>query len=281
MKFLNEFLKDVRNGENIDVYFTLLVCIVVVALDVFGIVEFTVVTAAILLTLGLLSFGTLATRKTLEGLNNSLQKLGGTGIEVLEMKTEFPQQIAQRTRVARKFILDTNLNEEVPHSPLASPQEEYRRIRDERVMKGEIVFRRVEVIYHRKHFESVLQGLLMFEGCEFYLRHYDPPAQVIPVLHLMSFDGEHFYLGGFYPSGASIEEKAVYIRNDEVNAWLREYWQLLWQRAKPLNDGRIINWEELKRIGERFGIVGEEFDGLVSKIKSEVESSKRQMQRRK
>jgi len=82
MKFLNEFLTDLRNGENIDVYLTLLVCAVIVILDVFGVVESAIVTAAILLTLGLLSFGTLATRKTLAILNDSLQKVSGGKVHV-------------------------------------------------------------------------------------------------------------------------------------------------------------------------------------------------------
>lgn len=199
-------------------------------------------------------------------------QLGAADIEVLDMKWAFPQHIAQRAREAQKFILDTNLNEEVPRFPRpSSPQAQYRRIRDERVSKDEIGFRRVEVIFRKKHLESVVRRLLTFEGHEFYLRHYDPPPQAIPVLHIMSFDGEHFYLGGFYPTESPTEEQAVYIRNMAMNQLLHDYWQMLWLRARPVNEGTVINWVELKRIGKRLGMTDEEFSEMVNRVKGEVQ----------
>lgn len=51
MKIIQEFIADVKNGENIDVYLTVLVCTVIVVLDLVGIVQPSIVTAAILLTL--------------------------------------------------------------------------------------------------------------------------------------------------------------------------------------------------------------------------------------
>jgi hypothetical protein len=208
-------------------------------------------------------------------------KTGGAGIEILDMKWAFPQHIAQKAKAAQKFILDTNLNQEIRRASTVSPQEEYRRIRDERVLNGKIAFRRVEVIFHREHLESVIRRLLMFEGYDFYLRHYDAPPQAIPVMHLLSFDDEHFYIGGFYPSDPSTEERAVYIRSKEMGELLREYWQLLWLRAKPLNEGKIINWAELKRIGSKLGLNDDEFEGLVTRLKDEVHRSKKQSQKRK
>jgi hypothetical protein len=39
MKIIQEFIADVKNGENIDVYLTVLVCTVIVVLDLVGIVQ--------------------------------------------------------------------------------------------------------------------------------------------------------------------------------------------------------------------------------------------------
>lgn len=270
MNIVKEFITDIKTGENIDVYLTVLTCTVIVVLDLIGIVQPSIVTAAILLTLGLLSFSALATRKTLSEFRDSIQRLGAASIEILDMKVGFPQQIAQRARAAKKFILDTNLNQEIRRSSTIHPQAEYRLIRDERVRKGEVAFKRVEVIFHRDHLESVIRQLLRFEGCEFYLRHYDAPPQAIPVLHIMSFDDEYLYLGGFYPSDPSTEEKAIYVRSKEMSELIREYWQVLWLRAKPLNEGRVINWDELRRIARRLGLTDDEFDGMVKRIRSEV-----------
>jgi hypothetical protein len=237
--------------------------------------KYSIVTAAILLTLGLLSFSALSTRKALGEFRDSIQRLGAASIEILDMKVGFPQQIAQRARAAKKFILDTNLNQEIRRSSTTHPQAEYRRIRDERVRKGEISFKRVEVIFHRDHLESIIRQLLRFEGGEFYLRHYDAPPQAIPVFHVMSFDDEHIYLGGFYPSDPSTEEKAVYVRSKEMSELIKEYWQILWLRARPLNEGKVINWDELRRIGTRLGLSSNEFDEMVSRIRSEVDREKR------
>ena len=270
MKVVQEFITDIRNGENIDVYLTVLVCTVIVVLDVVGVAQPSIVTAAILLTLGLLSLSTLSTRKALGEFRDSIQRLGIANIEFLDIKVGFPQQIAQRARVAKKFILDTNLNQEIRRASTTHPQAEYRRIRDERVLKGEIAFKKVEVIFHREHLESVIRQLLRFEGREFYLRHYDAPPQAIPVLHIMSFDDEHLYLGGFYPSDPSTEEKAIYVRSKEMSEMIKEYWQVLWLRAKPLNEGRVVNWDELRRVARRLGLTDDEFDGMVSRIRSEV-----------
>jgi competence transcription factor ComK len=69
-----------------------------------------IVTAAILLTLALLSFSNLSTRKSLYKFENAIERLGIAEIEILDMKVGFPREIAQRARAAKKFILDTNLN---------------------------------------------------------------------------------------------------------------------------------------------------------------------------
>jgi hypothetical protein len=39
MKIVQEFIADIKNGENIEVYLTVLVCAVVVVLDLIGVVQ--------------------------------------------------------------------------------------------------------------------------------------------------------------------------------------------------------------------------------------------------
>lgn len=121
----------------------------------------------------------------------------------------------------------------------------------------------------------------MFEGCEYYLRHYDAPLQAIPILHIMSFDDEHFYIGGFYASDSSTTEKAVYIRDLSMTKMLQDYWDELWKRSKPLNEGKIIDWNELKLIASRIGISEDEFDTSVRQLRADAEKRKKQLQRKK
>lgn len=75
MKFIKELVDDIRNGENLDVYVGIVICVAVVVIDLMGIVKQSIVMAAVLLTLSLLSFGALSTRKVLANLDSTIKKL--------------------------------------------------------------------------------------------------------------------------------------------------------------------------------------------------------------
>jgi len=42
----------------------------------------------------------------------------------------------------------------------------------------------------------------------------------------------------------------------------------------PLNEGGVINWAELKRIGKNVGMSDEEFEKMVDGVKAEVEAQR-------
>src|SRR5690606_30098470 len=152
--------------------------------------------------------------------------LGEAEIELLDMKVAFPQHIANSASKAQKFILDTNLNSDTPRLRISSPQEAYRQIRDRKLRNNTISFRRVVLVFHRYHLESVIESLLTYEGKDYYVRHYNPPPTAIPIIHMMSFDDEQLYLGGFYPTEGSSEEHSIYIRHSKVAALLKDYWEI-------------------------------------------------------
>ena len=194
---------------------------------------------------------------------------GGT-LELLEMQHTFPQELTRRVQEAKRFVFDTNLSEEKPRRS-SFTQGEYRAVRDLRVMRGEIGFKRVEVIYHKERFVSVVKNLLKFEGKNYYVRYYEAPPKAIPMLHVMAFDDEHFYVGGFYPPDSPPgEEKVVHVHGGVLAEMLREYLQVLWLKAVPLNEGGQINWDELARIAQRLGMSPEEFDDLILEAKSRI-----------
>ncbi|MGD2250326.1 MAG: hypothetical protein PVF58_18155 [Candidatus Methanofastidiosia archaeon] len=71
MKILDSIITDIRNGENIDVYLTIVICAFVSILGFLRVVEYPIITAAILMVLILLSYETLKTRKALSGIEYS------------------------------------------------------------------------------------------------------------------------------------------------------------------------------------------------------------------
>ena len=92
------------------------------------------------------------------------ESLGQIEIEFLEAQLSFPQRLIQSVAQAKRFILDTNLNEERARGLVEDPQREYREIRDKRIMRGEIVFQRVEVIFNKSALEKVVRSLLRYQG---------------------------------------------------------------------------------------------------------------------
>jgi hypothetical protein len=200
--------------------------------------------------------------------------LGLSEVEILDMKTAFPRHLADSALGATDFILDSEMSKQTP-SRRTEVQHEYQRIRDERVLKGELDFKRIEVIYNQRSLESIVGKLLALEGREFLIRHYDPPPKAIPILSMMSFDDKRFYLGGFHTGEAPGIAQVVYVRDEKVAQLLREYWRVLWQEATPLNAGGQIDWTELKRIAKRIQMSEQEFEAMVTRLRDEVQRKKR------
>jgi hypothetical protein len=91
MKYMREIFQDIRRGENVDVYLTILVAFVIIILDTLGIDD-NVLIPAVLLVLGLLAFSTLATRKTLESLGGAIQgiKKQVSAKSILKSRDDYP-----------------------------------------------------------------------------------------------------------------------------------------------------------------------------------------------
>lgn len=208
-----------------------------------------------------------------------LKNLLGVADAQLLDKKEAAQHSLSSVLKTRHFILDTFMNWTISaagsNSYLSRIHTSYNRLLIERLVKGEIEYREVQVIYHHQGLEYAIQKMLL--NRRYLLRHYDPPDVAIPILQLQSFDNEWFYLLVGKPKGASVDYQMLYIREPHVNQLLKDYYQTLWDEATPLNPGGVINWEELKRISSRVGMTEKEYEAMVSKAKDEVQREKRKL----
>jgi hypothetical protein len=68
LRFLEKILQDIRKGRNLEVFLTLVVVLVLLFLDVFGVVSTEVVAAGTLATLALLCYSTLTNREQMQRL---------------------------------------------------------------------------------------------------------------------------------------------------------------------------------------------------------------------
>lgn len=211
------------------------------------------------------------------------ETLGIAESHLLDHTTETPQQLVGQILRARRYVLDSRLNWATPRytkSYLSGSHGEYHRFLFHRLTKGEIIFRQVEVIFHRQSLELTIYRLLLHEECKFFVRHYEPPPKAIPAIHVLSFDDETFFLGGFHATEASGVAQRLQIREPNLARLLTSYWDTLWNTAIPLNEGGIVNWGELKRIGLRVGMTENEFDTMVGEKRAEAQRDKRMLRRK-
>ena len=73
LKFFRNIWADIRQGHNAEVYFTVLICLVVILLNLFSIVDLKTVTSAILAVLSLEAIGLLTNRRAEQELKQSLE----------------------------------------------------------------------------------------------------------------------------------------------------------------------------------------------------------------
>jgi len=207
--------------------------------------------------------------------------IGISESELINSNREVEERFAFSARQAKRFILDTSLNRVIPDSAniayFSGVESEYRRAIYERVKRGEVNFRRVEIIYHRQGLEWAIFRLLLHDNPNYQIRHFEPSDKPIPMISFLSFDNTTFYLGGFHMKGSPTEETALVIRDPNLSKILGDYWNVFWDMATPLNEGSTINWNELKQIGLRVGIEEQEFEKVVSKLKDTVAKERRKV----
>ncbi|GAB4506897.1 MAG: hypothetical protein Fur0017_31500 [Anaerolineales bacterium] len=207
--------------------------------------------------------------------------LGMSEIQVLKTTREFGLHLIQSIGKTKRFVLDSSCNDVYPGLPSSSifykPHAEYNRLLYKKVVSGGVSVNYIEVIFHKQSLEGLVFKVLLYHGFEYYVRHFDPPQKAIPIINMMSFDDDIFYIGGFHAKTTAIQTEALYIRDSNIAQMLKEYWVTLWNEAIPLNEGKVIDWDELKRIGTRLGMSKYEFDEMVSKAKERVQQEKRQL----
>lgn len=230
------------------------------------------------LLLGAMVVQTARRRSEIEELKNAL---GISEVHLLKDRFDFGQTLFLDATKARRFISNSFLNSSTPgFTPgygFSGSQAEAHRLIYKRVLKGEIEFRHVVIIYYKQLLEDTIFKLLLHEGHRFIIRHYDPPPAAIQLLNVISFDDDTFYIGGFHTGASGIYPSQLCVKDSRFSELLKNYWYVHWEKAIPLNEGVNINWDELKRIGSRLGLSDDEFESMVSNIRNEVQRMKRKL----
>lgn len=110
MKRFRRIINDLKSGKNAEVYITLGICIFIMLLDLLNIIEQEMITAAILLVLGLLAFSNLNSRHDFGQLSEALKKLeiGGCAKDFFKKRRELPELIEKATCIDLSILAGTS-----------------------------------------------------------------------------------------------------------------------------------------------------------------------------
>jgi hypothetical protein len=227
----------------------------------------------------------------IEELKNAL---GVTQTRLINRGDEFVEHLTSNARNANHFIYDTHMTDVSPNLSsktdrfvyngkpssnygFSGPYANYFKLLYTRVTKREIYFRYVTMIFNLYTLEEVIFKLLLHEGYRYRIRHYEPPPKAIPIVNLMSFDDKEFYYGGFEIRETARPAQVLFTSDPNTAELFKDYYDTLWNEAISLNEGGVIDWVELKRIGLRLGMADDDFESMVKEVEKEVKRQKSQM----
>jgi hypothetical protein len=78
MKVIQKSWQDVRNGQNLDIYITVIIAVIVTVLGIIGVVNYEIISSAILATLALVSISVLQSRYENKEVRNLLSQIDST-----------------------------------------------------------------------------------------------------------------------------------------------------------------------------------------------------------
>jgi len=223
----------------------------------------------VLLACGLLmaAMAALSSRRSADiaELQNSIHEwLGAAHIEQVRDGRDFHAHARQSISHAKKYIVDTTLNS--TEADIVHPVEalgSYYNLLYERLKKGEIAYNRVEIIYNKKRLESVIARLITHRGMEYLIRYIESPPSLIPMINVMSVDGDNYYLAGIKTSINTSD--VLFVKSSEFSMFFDNYWNELWYSAKPLNSRDEIDWEEINKIATRINVKPDEVKEMRAK----------------
>lgn len=223
--------------------------------------------------LGLLLLEVLFQHERLESAKDDIiNSLKGVRVEIFSSDKDFADAKYRQLLTSKNFVHDMELClPMLPSRPAEVVAESpFRKLLNERVMKGELTYKYVQVIYDRTQFESVLRKLFRFSKYRYYLGYFVGAPEVAPVLNLMNFDDEHFFMGGYYGPTVRGQDRNVHIQHDLIGQTFRQYYDYLWSKARIFNDNRIINWSEVRDCGLKLGYSLDELNATIAQIAKEV-----------
>lgn len=206
-------------------------------------------------------------------MDNAFRRFRGPVITYLNMDVDVPKALERSAREARDYIQEAVLTWTVKN--YQSLRDNYRNIRDQRVLNREIIVRQCVMIHHKQHFKEIISMLARFrEHNKYDLRYYEPASKPMPAISLWSFDKTDLYLGSFHVEGLLGADRMLYVQDEQLNGWMASYWAALWSGASKLKEGPGVNEDALEKIRERLKISDDEYKHIRKSANEAAEQGK-------
>jgi hypothetical protein len=205
--------------------------------------------------------------------DDTFRRFRGLTVNYLNMDVEVPRALERSALEARDYIQEAVLTWTVEN--YQSLRDNYRNIRDQRVINREVILRQCVVIHHKQHFKEIIGMVVKFREHDRYdLRYYDPAAKPMPAISVWSFDDTDLYLGSFRVEGLLGADRMLYIHDEQLNRWMSGYWAAVWSGANKLKEGPGVNEDALENIKERLRISDDEYKQIRDGAEKAAEHGK-------
>lgn len=247
MKLLQNIERDIRNGENLDIYLTLIVSLIVVLLDVFGIIDQSVISSTILACLALISGSLLSNRRSLSNTEEAIiQALQGGKVERFGGRQAYIQYRTERLRKAKRVDDVTwrfhNYSEQTySRDELDLSRKELEMI-SELARKRDGIWREVASFRSLEQFNQEKSLVLDPKNIGYNLGYYKLDANAPPRIGFMLIDATELLIS-HAPKNIRLS-----IRHPEIVALFSEYFEDIWRYATKLKQGEKVNHMKLEQI---------------------------------
>jgi hypothetical protein len=252
MKLIQRFLQDIKQGENIDLYLTVLVAFAVAVLNLFGITSQNIVSSISLAVLALLISSILGVRHHLETLEKDtkqtqkeyaqkiISSLSGVEVKTFSGGIECLNYLIKRISQAEKGIDDLSWIPELGSTHPLSPKlnEEYRKTVNQALER--IPFREVMIFNRPSRYEKLKRRIdenLVGYSCAYF--EVNPET---PLLQFMIIDAREVV---FFTDAYSYYFS---ITHPEIVGLFVEYYKSIWEKAIKLKIGNTIYRDKVNAI---------------------------------
>ena len=247
MKSWQSLWNDIRSGQNLDIYLTLLVSLTVMILGVVGIVDQGIISSAILACLAVVAGSLLNNRRAFSNTETSIiQALQGVKVTKFGSRQDDVHYRADKLRKAKKiddvtWRLHGHLEQTFSGEDINAFRKQWE-VTSEVARKQGVVWREVVTFRSLEQFNQEKLLLLDSENVGYNLAFYEASSNSPPRIGFMIIDDTELFIA------YSPKDFRLVIQHPDVVAVFSAYFEDIWRSATKLKKGNQVDKARLEQI---------------------------------